>query len=56
VSERVLSRQLATEMSVQEVEAVSGAGCYPTPNTVCTTWEYGQIDHPQCDGGIDCDF
>lgn len=56
MSDRILSRKLAEEMTAQEVDAVSGGACFPSPNTVCTTWDFQWIDHVNCDGGIDCDF
>jgi hypothetical protein len=57
MTERVLTRRLAYEISQEEVAAVAGGGCFHTPNTVCTTWEMGHpSDERTCDGGIDCDF
>lgn len=56
MGERILSRRLAQEMTDAEVTAVSGAGCYASPNTICTTWQDNRPDQSTCDGGIDCDF
>ena len=52
---RILSRRLAQELTIEEVEAVSGSACWATPNTICFTWEInGYTDFATCDGGIDC--
>jgi hypothetical protein len=58
MSERVLARRMAREMSIEEVEATSGGTCWVTQRTVCTTWDYGTCcpDERSCDAGMDCDF
>jgi hypothetical protein len=58
MTERVLARRLAHELSADDVSAVHGGECWFTQRTICQTYDYGTSwpDVSECDGGLDCDF